>query len=89
MGYEWHDLVGNIGVLFILFTYLALQLERINPTGIPYSALNGVGALFILVTLFFDFNLSAFLIELAWLLISLFGLWRCFTARKSAPSTDD
>ena len=29
-GYEFHDLLGNLGVFFILATYLLLQLEKIE-----------------------------------------------------------
>ena len=42
------------------------------------SILIGLGAGLILVSLARDFNLSAFLIELVWLLISLYGLARIF-----------
>ncbi len=75
-GYEWHDLVGNIGVFFILATYLALQLERIEATSIIYSVLNGTGAGLIVFSLMYDFNLSAFIIEICWLAISVFGIAR-------------
>jgi hypothetical protein len=44
--------------------------------------LNGLGALFILYSLWFDFNLSAFLIELIWLLISLVGLGRWLLEKR-------
>jgi len=77
-GYEAHDLLGNLGVLFILATYLLLQLEKIDVSSLAYSALNAAGAGLILYSLVFEFNLSAFLIESAWLAISLYGLVRQF-----------
>lgn len=77
-GYEPHDLLGNLGVLFILVTYLLLQLEKIDVSSLLYSALNAAGAGLILYSLLYDFNLSAFLIESAWLAISLYGLVRQF-----------
>ncbi len=76
MGYEWHDLVGNIGVLCILGSYLLLQMERLSATSLGYLILNATGALLVLVSLIFNFNLSAFLIESAWLAISIYGLVR-------------
>jgi len=82
MDYELHDLIGNVGVLLILGTYLLVQLRRLDATGVPYLLANGLGAGLILVSLARDFNLSAFLIELVWLLISLYGLARIFLERR-------
>ena len=82
MAYHWYDFVGNIGIVFILTSYLLLQLERVSASDWGYSAANGVGAALILLSLCFAFNLSAFLIEAAWLLISLFGLFKTIKARR-------
>lgn len=76
MTYGWHDLVGNVGVLMVLVLYFLLQSERIQGTSLLFSAANGLGALLIIVSLTQQFNLSAFVVEFAWLLISLYGLAR-------------
>lgn len=78
LGYEFHDLVGNVGVLCILVTYLLLQIERIEPTSLIFSGLNALGAGMVLFSLMEEFNLSAFIIESAWLTISVFGIARRF-----------
>ncbi len=83
MTYGWHDLLGNIGVVLILATYMLLQLEKLSATSLLYSATNGLGALFILVSLIYEFNLSAFIIEAFWLLISIYGLVRYFSRNRS------
>lgn len=83
-GYEWHDFIGNIGVICILITYLLVQLEKLGATTRIYSFLNAVGAGLIVFSLMYDFNLSAFVIETAWLLISLFGLARRFVIEARA-----
>lgn len=72
--YGWHDLMGNIGVLLIVGAYFALQSGRLVSTHVSYSLLNGFGAILILVSLYFEFNLSAFIIECLWLVISIYGL---------------
>jgi len=74
MEYTWHDLLGNVGVACILGTYLLLQLGRLTNEHLLYSLINGVGAALILVSLNFDYNLSAFIVEAAWLAISVFGV---------------
>jgi putative Ca2+/H+ antiporter (TMEM165/GDT1 family) len=82
MNYHWYDFVGNVGVALILFAYLAIQLGKIEAKQLSYSVLNLLGALFILISLIYAFNLSAVIIEAAWLIISLFGIFMYF--RKNA-----
>ena len=74
MNYTWYDLAGNIGVLMMVIAYLLLQLEKLSSTAVSYLLLNAAGAVLVIVSLTFHFNLSAFLMEVFWLLISLFGL---------------
>lgn len=83
MTYLWHDFVGNIGIALVLGTYMGLQMGKMSAQGFWYSALNTVGALLILVSLYFSFNLSSFIIEVAWIAISLYGLVRYFAAKKT------
>ncbi len=83
MTYGWHDLLGIIGVVSIVATYMLLQLEKLSATSFLYSATNGLGASLILVSLIYDFNLSAFIIEAFWLLISTYGIVRYFSRNRS------
>ena len=76
--YTPYDFIGNVGGLIILVTYLLLQMERIDPKGVGYSIWNGLGSTLVLVSLSFKFNLSSFIIEFFWLLISIFGLYQCW-----------
>ena len=78
LGYKFHDLVGNVAVLCILVTYLLLQIERIEPTSLIFSGLNALGAGMVLFSLMEEFDLNAFIIESAWLTISVFGIARQF-----------
>ena len=71
--YQLHDLAGNLGVLLIVGSYFWMQLGRISGRSLAYSLANATGAALILVSLYFDFNLSAVVIEVFWLAISLMG----------------
>ena len=82
MSYEWHDLLGNLGVAMVLWCYLLLQLQRLDITALPYSLYNGIGAALILVSLVIDFNLSSFVIEIAWLAISFYGVARWWSQHR-------
>jgi hypothetical protein len=73
---HWYDLAGNVGVTLIVAAYLLLQLERVTSNSLPYLAANATGAALILLSLFYEFNLPAFLMEAFWLAISVMGLVR-------------
>ncbi|MCY4420582.1 MAG: hypothetical protein OXC42_04940 [Gammaproteobacteria bacterium] len=81
MSYEWHDIVGNIGVSFIIGTYILLQLERMDSESYLYSILNALGAFFVIISLTYDFNLSGIIVESFWVGISLVGLIRQWRLR--------
>jgi hypothetical protein len=76
MKFGFADLVGGVGVAILIVTYLLLQLGRLESSRLLYSVLNAVGAGLIAFSLIFNFNLSAFIIELFWVLISLVGIYR-------------
>ncbi len=76
-------MLGIIGVVLIIATYMLLQLEKLSATSFLYSATNGLGASLILVSLIYEFNLSAFIIEAFWLLISTYGIVRYLSRNRS------
>lgn len=78
MNYGLLDFVGNIGVVILMVTYLLLQLNKIRSDDLMYSLLNAVGASLIVVSLLVNFNLSALLMEVFWVLISFVGIYRHF-----------
>lgn len=85
MTYQWYDFVGNAGVLTILCMYLFLQLGKIESTNLSFSLLNAAGAIMILVSLYYEFNLSAAAIEVFWLMISIVGIVRHFFVNHREP----
>ena len=86
MNFHLFDVAGFIGVVLIIVAYLLLQLEKLPSSSPRYSLLNAAGALLIMVSLIFAFNLSAFIVEAFWFLISLLGLWRSFGAKKDSKT---
>jgi hypothetical protein len=82
MRFDLFDLAGFIGVLLIVIAYLLLQLDRLPSSSLSFSLLNAAGSLLIMFSLVFKFNVSAFLIEVFWFLISLLGLTKWLMARK-------
>lgn len=86
LNYSWYDLAGNVGVGLIIGSYLLLQLNRWHSRQLRYSLVNALGALLVILSLFFDFNLSAFLVEFFWLLVSLLGVAK--SAKGIKPGKD-
>jgi len=84
LNYSWYDLAGNIGVLMMVIAYLLVQLDKLSSSAVSYLLLNAGGALLVILSLIFHFNLSAFLMEVFWLLISLYGLAKPLFSRPSA-----
>jgi hypothetical protein len=89
MNYAWYDFVGSIGVAIIILTYIALQIEKIRSESLFYSLLNASGASLIIVSLLYNFNFSAFIVEFFWLLISLFGIAKYFLKKNRRFANND
>lgn len=82
MQYGWSDAIGSVGVGIIILTYVALQTGKIKSEALAYSILNAVGATLIIASLVYSFNLSAFIVEFFWVLISLYGIAKYFLKKR-------
>jgi hypothetical protein len=73
---ETVDIIGVSGVALVIVAYLMLQLDKMDSKGFLYSFLNAFGSVMILYSLAYNWNLASFIIELFWILISFYGLWK-------------
>jgi hypothetical protein len=89
MNYGPLDFIGNVGVVVLVITYGMLQLNKLSSDSLAYSLLNAAGASLIVVSLIYDFNLSALLMEVFWVLISLLGIYRYFRLKSLRSQTLD
>ncbi|HET8943073.1 MAG TPA: hypothetical protein VFN13_13915 [Rudaea sp.] len=78
---QWYDWFGLLGVSLILLAYFLLQAGRMRGDALLHQLLNAAGSLLVLVSLLYAFNLSAMLMELAWFVISIYGLVRGYKRR--------
>ena len=76
MSLHWYDWAGLLGVLLILLAYFLLQAGRLRGDALVFQLTNALGALGILVSLVYAFNLSAFVMESAWFAVSIYGIVR-------------
>jgi len=70
------DILGMTGVAIILWYYFLLQVGKAQAESFSFSLANLLGSALVLVSLWFNWNLSSVVIEIAWFLISL-----CATVR--------
>jgi hypothetical protein len=77
-----YDILGTVGVAIIILAYVLLQIGRVRSEQLVYSLLNAIGATLILISLYYAFNFPSFVVELFWLLISLFGIGKYILRRE-------
>lgn len=78
------DTIGIIGVLLIVIAYILMQIDRMDPKGVLFSLLNTLGAVLILISLLFDWNLASFIMEVIWITLSTYGVYKAIRSEKSS-----
>jgi hypothetical protein len=76
------DAGGLLGVVLMLAAYAAAQLRRLDPLKAPALLMNLAGASLVILSLTRRFNLAAFVMESAWALVALYGLFRLALTRR-------
>lgn len=87
MNLQWHDWAGYVGVLLVLLAFLLLQAHKLHGNGLTYQLMNIFGALGVMLSLLFgSFNASAFVMEVAWAAIGIYGVLRGMQLRREGRS---
>lgn len=76
--------IGHVGVVCFLLAFWLLQKETLKSDSLMYLGLNAVGAIFIIISLMWNFNLPAFILECCWALISFYGIFKTLRKRRRA-----
>ena len=79
--------LGILGDILVIIAFFLLQTKRINSSGLSYLFLNIVGSLGVLFSLIYHWNLPAFIIESAWVLISGWGIYNFFISKVKSRIT--
>ena len=81
---QWPTMVGLLGMLVTLLAYFLLQAQKLHGNGLVYQLMNALGALGVAISLLFgQFNLPAFLLELVWIAISIYGIVKARQVRAT------
>ena len=83
---SWPDLIGYAGVFMVLVAYTLLQARRMDGNGVCYPLINLVGAILILISLLYKPNMPAIVMEAAWVVVSVIGIFFAVrTRQKTKP----
>lgn len=83
MTFFWYDWAGYLGVALVLLAFFLLQERKLQGSGLVYQLMNVLGAIGVMLSLAFgSFNLSAFIMQVAWLLIGGYGIVRGVQRRR-------
>ncbi|CAM0998848.1 Permease [Rhodanobacter sp. Root179] len=86
MSFFWYDWAGYLGVALVLLAFFLLQERKLQGSGLVYQLMNVLGAIGVMLSLGFgSFNLSAFIMQVAWLLIGGYGIVRGIKRRRETP----
>jgi multisubunit Na+/H+ antiporter MnhB subunit len=78
------DVVGLIGSALFIAAFAYANLAK-SFDKLWFNLANLAGALLLLASLWVNFNLAAFVLEVAWGGIALLGIGAALRARKAAP----
>nr|WP_218910942.1 MULTISPECIES: hypothetical protein [unclassified Pseudoalteromonas] len=70
------DIVGMTGTALVVGSFFLLQLNKVSPASLLYNMMNLTGAILLLISLCYNFNLASFVIEIFWIAASLIGLYK-------------
>ncbi|MEO0671337.1 MAG: cyclic nucleotide-binding domain-containing protein [Pseudomonadota bacterium] len=80
--------IGVIGALLYLTAFGAIQLGVLRGEGYAYSTINFFASGFVLISLATDYNFASFLVNAAWLTLSVIGLVRLFLLSRRLSFDD-
>ncbi|PCJ00214.1 MAG: hypothetical protein COB14_04470 [Alphaproteobacteria bacterium] len=75
-------IVGIVGAVICVVAYMLIIVERIDVKGVVYCALNGIGGVFLLISIAAEYDVGdtgGLLVEICWIIISIYGVLK---ARK-------
>jgi len=83
------EAAGLLGVILYVGAYAALQTGLLRSNGYTYAAANLAAAALVLLSLTTDFNLSAAISQIIWIVLSVFGLIRMAVLAGRARLNDE
>lgn len=91
--FDIYDAIGLIGVTLSVYSYARIQWQRDYAKRLSYSLLNLMASILLTISLLYKWNLSSFVINAVWGIISCYGVYRClkyiWKERRAAASVGE
>lgn len=81
------DIAGSLGAILILAGFAYANILK-RPPDLIFNGLNLIGAALLAVSVYINFNLPVLLLELAWVMIAIYGIVSLLIARRKAAGPD-
>lgn len=78
--------IGVGGDVLVIIAFFLLQINRVKSSDLSYLLLNILGSFGVLFSLIYHWNLPAFIIEGAWVIISGYGIYNYFKAKDESST---
>jgi len=80
------DIVGYLGSAMIILAYFLLQSGKVTSEDIRYPLINLIGAILLMISLTVHTNMPSVVIEIFWIGISVYGIWKILKKKKTPLS---
>ena len=77
-----NDWIGSVGVAILLIAFMLILTNKISKNGIVYLFMNFVGSGLAAIASYLIHYTPFIILELAWMLASLFGIWKFYKDRN-------
>jgi paired small multidrug resistance pump len=74
------------GAAFILVGYVGQQFKWMDSEGAPYNIINAFGSALLGWVALFPFKIGFVVLEFAWVVVSVYGLWKGQQRRRARTS---
>tara|TARA_B100001564_G_C20377246_1_gene550683 strand:- start:152 stop:409 length:258 start_codon:yes stop_codon:yes gene_type:complete len=80
------NFIGFTGVACILAAYFLVQTEIISAKSLIFPFINFMGAILLLISLLWTPNIPSIIIEISWIMISLWGIINALLQKPAQAS---
>jgi maltodextrin utilization protein YvdJ len=77
-----NDWIGSVGVAILLIAFMLILANKISKNGMVYLSMNCVGSGLAAIASYLIHYTPFIILELAWMLASLFGIWKFYKDRN-------